>query len=209
MIKISTFASDSYKEVTDLTFPYMPEGTIIYKLTANGSLDFGTPEFNQLGTTEETDMTKEFKELSEGDILFHIDSDVLVNAPASWFIEQLGENDIIFQSDQGTCCLGFWVARVNKRVIDAFELTKKYTGHVNNQVVFNALLPGLKEVGLKVALFNELDVFTYGALRKGVWNGEIFELPENIKAFHANYTIGTKNKRRLLEYATEKYKKGN
>jgi len=204
-MKIITSISKEFKPVFDLTRPYMPEGIIVYSLAdRNNDMEFGSKDFNLLGTKDEESICSKIKDMKDGDIFFQCDSDVLVNAPTEWFIEQLGDNDIIFQSDSGTPCLGFYVARISDEVKRIFKDVKEKTNeNTNCQIVFNRIK---KNYNLKIVLFDTKDVWNYGVLNRGIWNGEQFDLPENLKAFHANFTIGIENKVKLLTMAIKKYK---
>lgn len=203
-MKTYTPVSKEFEPITDITHPYMPKGIIKQELQSKDSKPFifGTPEFNLLGTTEDESIASKMKEMKEGDIFFKIDSDVLMNAPAEWFVEQLGDNDIIFQNDENTYCLGFYVARVSPEVIRIFEKTRELTNiRENDQVIFNKIKD---RFNLKLAFFDTNDVWNYGVLDKGIWNGEDFDLPKDIKAFHANFTIGIENKVKILKLVMSK-----
>jgi hypothetical protein len=204
-MKIITSVSKEFKPVFDLTRSYMSKDIIVYSLAdRNNDMEFGSKDFNLLGTKEEESIYSKIKDMVNGDIFFQCDSDVLINAPTEWFIEQLGDNDIIFQSDSGTPCLGFYVTRISDEVKRIFKDVKEKTNEKTNcQIVFNRIK---KNYNLKIALFDTKDVWNYGVLNKGIWRGESFELPENLKAFHANFTIGIENKVKLLNIAIKKYK---
>lgn len=203
-MKISTATSPEYKPICDLTRPYNPkvEVDIIPHQDADGQ--FGTESFNKLSLIDGANVATKMRRLKDGEIFFCCDSDVLLNAPVEWFIEQLKDNDIIFQQDMGTACLGFYVARVSPKVIKAFDKVNEFTTkEVNCQVAFNRMI---STFDLKIDYFQTKDVWNYGCLNRGLWNGEEFDFPDNVKAFHANYTIGIPNKVKLLKMAIKKYK---
>jgi hypothetical protein len=203
-MKTMTFYSKGYERVANLTHPYFPKEFIINSLKVSDGAIFGTPEFNLLSKDQDSSYTKVLKESKEGEIIFACDSDVLLNAPLEWFEKQLGDNDVIFQRDQNDACLGFWIGRVSPKLIEVFERIDNDTNaETNNQVAFNRFKD---TCGLKIAYFDTKDVWNYGCLNRGVWNGEPFDFPDTLKAFHANYTIGIDNKVKLLEMAVKKYK---
>jgi hypothetical protein len=201
-MKILTTISKSFLPVAELTHPFLPPDTIIRQLPETEQARvFGTPEFNLLGKEDGQDIAMEMEEMKEGELFFYIDSDVLLNAPVDWFVEQLGDNDMICQNDGGTACLGFYIAKVSPEMIRLFQAIKEGTNPKQNcQIIFNKIR---SNYNLKIALFNTQDVWNYGVLNRGVWNGEPFDFPSNLKAFHANYTVGIENKVKLLNKARD------
>lgn len=206
-MKVITSCSNTYGEITRLTHPYFPKDVIIKRLEADG-ISFGSAEFNLMSKVQEVNFTEEIKKCKMGDIIMQCDSDVLLNAPITWFEEQLGGNDMIAQYDHGSgACFGFFVMRVSPKMIEVFEeVDRNTTAEINNQVAFNRTP---ERFGIKLAYFDTKDVWNYGCLGRGVWNGEEFQFPDNLKAFHANWTVGNENKVKLLKMALKKYKPDN
>ena len=97
--------------------------------------------------------------------------------------------------------MGFFVVKVNDKTKQVIRET--IAGMVDNtrnyQEVFNVVAKGLK-----TAFFDVNDVWNYGVVGD-LWNGQDFDLPKDIKAFHANYTVGIDNKVKLLNLAIQKY----
>ena len=96
-MKIITSLSKNYKEISDLTLPYMDGDLLIKVLNLSNKVIFGTPEFNLLSKHQDTNFTYELKKAKTGDILFACDADVLLNAPIEWFEKQLGVNRLYFK----------------------------------------------------------------------------------------------------------------
>ena len=209
-MKILVQYSKNYTELPEMILPYIEqeEGNelVIRQFKGRENVNFGTEDFNLTCHDMYDNAVILMKEMKENDILLYVDADILLNARPSWFAEQLGDNDVVFQYETGFgMCLGFFVCKINERVIDAFERTTQATGEQDNaQIEFKKLLPTFN---LKIGYFDTKDVWNYGVYSNGqIWNGEPFELPETLKAFHANFTIGLENKKKLLEMAIQKYK---
>lgn len=202
-MKILIFSSEQFKEVADITKPYV-KGDVMYKgLPSNDNPShWGTSTFNNISRITAGYCLEALESMKENDLLLYCDSDVLMIENPEWFEKKIGDNDFIFQSDEETYCMGFFIVRNNertrnviKKAIDAMVDDSK-----NYQVVFNEVAKDIK-----CTMFDTKDVWNYGCLGKGIWNGEEFEIPNGIKAFHANYTIGIENKVKLLNMVINKY----
>jgi hypothetical protein len=197
-----TSTSPAYYPVSDLTLPFMPSNRMLIKNDEVEEMLYGTEKFNALRKDLEI-RSKIMRSFEDGTIIFFCDSDVLINAPMEWFEEQLKDNDAIFQSDSGTCCLGLFVLRTSPKMTELFEKMEGMIDAGNcDQDIFNAIKG---DFPLKIALFDTRDVWNYGVIGRR-WEGQVFEFPPTLKAFHANYTIGVKNKVKLLTAAIKKYK---
>lgn len=203
-MKVLIFSTEQFKPVADLTRPFI-KGNVIYRglppQTDDGK--FGTQTFNYISKLTAGYCVEEMEKMEDGDLLLYCDSDVLLLEDPQWFAEQIGDNDFIFQSDYGTPCMGFFVVRVSDRtkkvMLDAISLmdnTKNY------QQVFNEIYD---KYGLKYGYFKTSDVWNYGVNKGEVWNGGDITIPNNLKAFHANYTVGIENKIKLLKLAIKQY----
>lgn len=189
-----TTISEGYKEICDLTNPYMPKDLIRKQIDKKEFANFGTKDFNWFCHQMLKNILDEIKKMEHEDIIFQIDSDVIINSPIEWFEEQMKDNDMMFQNDGGTPCLGFFMVRVNDKTLKVMqEVYDNQTEYENFQETFNRLT-----FDIKYDMFDTKDVWNYGVLNKGIWSGEDFTFPEGIKAFHANFTIGLENKKKLL-----------
>ena len=197
------FSSKQYKPVYDLTRPYI-QGEFIEKgLPDNKNpTHWGTVGFNEISKITARYCLDELNRMNEGEVLFYCDSDVLLFEHPQWFADQIGDHDFICQNDKGTADMGFFVVKSNaqtKKVIE--DVINSMDGSNNFQVFFNRMC---KDYNLKIDLFKESDVWNYGVIGR-MWNGEEFEIPDNLKAFHANFTVGIENKIKLLTKAIKQY----
>ncbi len=128
--------------------------------------------------------------------------------------EILKNCDIAFQDDYGPVCTGFFYCRVNEKTKDLFnEGLKILNSFRDDQDCINFILKNKMIPNIKYKLLPE-EYFTYGkyASQRGMlWNGEDvnFQIPQNMIIYHANYTIGIKNKINLLQLVREKYQSKN
>ena len=192
------FSSKQYKEVSDLTRPYV-KGNVIDKGLPNNDepSHFGTPVFNDISRITAGYCLDAMNDMADGDVLLYCDSDVLLLEEPQWFADQIGDNDFVIQSDKGTYCMGFFVVKVSDKTKSVIKeaINTMQDNTRNYQEVFNVVARDLK-----IELFKESDVWNYGVIGD-LWNGQDFELPKNLKAFHANYTIGIPNKIKLINKA--------
>jgi len=108
-------------------------------------------------------------------------------------IEELGDYDIAFQEGVGNeYCAGFFICRINDKTKHFFQLLKEQYNHYTcDQQAINA---NIKLVNAKFLSKKFLNIsFQYRQ-----WNGQKIELTEQIKMFHANYTVGLQHKIMLL-----------
>jgi len=145
--------------------------------------------------------------LDTNDYLIYLDSDICIkNDVVSIMIEELGQYDLAFQQDSpNVYCAGMFICRKNEKTLQLFQdildrlVTKSeyYQNQVCDQTVLNEILE-TKSISYK-ALSERFT--TYGNIGNGeVWESDCapFKLPENLVAFHANFTIGIHNKKLLL-----------
>jgi hypothetical protein len=196
------FSSKQYKEVADITRPYVKGNVIDKGLPDDDSPShWGTPTFNSISRITAGYCLDAMNSMQDGEILLYCDSDVLLLEDTQWFADQIGDNDFVIQSDKGTYCMGFFVVKVSdktKKVIrDTIEAMKDNSK--NYQEVFNVVAKDLK-----IELFKESDVWNYGVIGN-MWTGQDFEIPKGLKAFHANYTVGIPNKVILLNRVIKEY----
>jgi len=144
--------------------------------------------------------------LDTNDCLIYLDSDICIKDDiVSIMIEELSHCDAAFQQDSpNALCAGMFICRKNEKTLQLFEkildalVTKPeyYQNQVCDQTVLNEILE-TQSISYK-ALSQRFT--TYGNIGDGIWdaNCEPFNLPENLVAFHANFTVGIDNKKLLL-----------
>ena len=157
--------------------------------------------------------------IDQGKIFIHSDCDVVyLQDPTEKVLEELGDYDLAFQSDfvplkEVWYCMGFFVCRPSQRTRDLFVKVYENIGNFwgNDQLSLNNILstyknpsPGKGFEDLKYKTLSE-KFFTYGQTGKSsIWDGEQFDLPEDLVAFHANWTKGTQRKINLIDYVLTK-----
>ena len=152
------------------------------------------------------------KSKCDSDIIVGSDTDVQFIRPCKdKLIEFLGDDEISFQENvDGKVCSGFFVARCNKNVIDFFEkamnsLTREY---------IKSRVGGGEQYEIWKLIDNGNHNAKLGMLPKDeIWNPrqkydklEELNIPDNMLVHHANWTHGTENKIKQLEYVRDKLK---
>lgn len=210
-MKILTVTTPQYAELTAMLHStVVPAKLLIAGGKDNGSPDFGTESFNLTCKFKAQTIVDLMKLMRKNEVLFYVDSDVVLFEKPEYFKAILNETkyDLLAQQDVGSgFCMGFFVVRVTPKTIALFEeVARQTTKEENDQNVFNRIYG--QHWGIRAAYFNNEEVFNYGMVEGGaLWNGQEFELPKEIKAFHANFTIGLANKKKLLNYVLKKHGK--
>jgi hypothetical protein len=143
----------------------------------------------------------------EDEIFMYSDLDIQFFAPFRSYIEELlMTNDIVFQNDcpdYPVYCMGFFACKKTDAIKDLFKTAitlLKYKSECD-QTVINEVIHAFPSI-VKYVLPNEF--FTVGMHGGKVWDGEEFEIPENIIMHHANWTVGIDNKIKLLKQVRAK-----
>lgn len=143
-------------------------------------------------------------ELKAGITVFQIDSDIIIFKPLQYFINKIGNEDILAQREHNAdICTGFMIVKPTETSIKFFESTLEKMAEIDNdERAANAVLK--ENFNIKVAYFDTKDITNYGVISGGkIWEGQDFDLPA-CHAFHANYTLGQENKERLLDKVMQK-----
>lgn len=140
-------------------------------------------------------------ELEDGDIMIHTDADVVFMKPyKSELLEELGDRDIVFQSDIGTACMGVFAARVSNKTKDFFQtVNNELENHYHDQEAVNFLLKNTKH-NLNVGLFSHR-FFNHGFFGKHYEGEDSVLFPTNMILLHANFTVGIERKLKLIKLA--------
>lgn len=204
---ILTVNSKEYSDITDRFLNSIQEtkhtGDVKVVNSKIDKAEFGTKAFQEITFEKIKIILDTLKQMSPYSVLLYADADVLFFKDPDYFIEHLGSYDIKFQREpNNTACAGFMVMMNSPKIQKMFKevLRKKYKCS-NDQIALNVY--GLDEIrDLRWTFFSDLEVFSYGLAKGGkVWNGEEFDISK-CYAFHANYTIGLDNKRKLLDYVS-------
>lgn len=202
-----TEPSDGIRELTESYLPKEGGVEVIYKKVPHHDdpSHYGTAGFNTVSKTIIEMMIEEMNKMQDEELIMYSDFDILWMEKPSFFANQIGDNDMIIQWDAGSGpCLGFYILKINENTRKMMEeIAAHTTDSRNSQLALVDILPSLK---LKFAYFPTSEVWNYGCIEGKVWNGESFEFPDKLKAFHANFTIGAENKKTLLKMAIAKYK---
>jgi hypothetical protein len=144
------------------------------------------------------------QELQEGDVMIHTDSDVVFLSPyKDTILNEMGDADLIFQSDVGTVCMGFFACRVNSKTRQIFSnLLKDFDNHYHDQEGMNYLINNTKH-GLKIKLFSHR-IFNHGFFGNHYKGEDTVEFPADMVALHANFAIGIDHKIKLIKLALKK-----
>lgn len=179
----------------DLNIRYMPQECETGEFEEKGWMNTMTRKVQYILTG--------FEELQEGDLFIHSDCDIIFFKPyKEVLLKELNDNDIIFQSDVGTCCMGFFACKVNSKTKKLFTtLLNILPNHKHDQHAVNHLIEKTNH-GLKVALFSN-KFFNYGFNGRH-YNGEdTIQIPKTAVMLHANFTVGIANKTKLLKLAMD------
>jgi hypothetical protein len=199
-MKLYTFYSESHKYLYDLFLDSIHKTNSFIDINVDILDQQGSGSFMESGW--ESTMGKKLDQIiracEEGDIFIHSDSDVIfLRNIEEKILEELGDFDIAFQDDGVVgLCMGFFICKPNTEITSLFKKVKEilpsFKGHDQN-----ALNSIIQNYNIKYKKLSHL-FFNYGQTRSRVWNGEDFEVAEDILVFHANWTIGTENKIKLI-----------
>lgn len=110
------------------------------------------------------------------------------------FTYDMTDVDIYAQSDQNTICTGFMLCKSSEKLKSFFELVHdKCSLFANDQYCLNSFKTNINYKLLPVEKY-----FTVGNYI-GLWDGRNISAPGEAIVHHANFTIGTENKKKLLD----------
>lgn len=208
-IKHYTFFTDTHKIFLKYflnTFPFDPNIDLTIR---NMPQECETGEFVSEGWNKTMKRKVQYivdaiDELKKYDVLIHSDADVVFLKPYKEdLLRELGDNDIVFQSDVGTACMGFFAMRVNEKTKSFFQnLYKELDKHYHDQEAVNYLLRNTDH-GLKFSLFSH-KFFNHGFLGKHYEGEDQVVFPPDMVVLHANFTIGIERKLKLIKLALNK-----
>ena len=129
-----------------------------------------------------------------GDNFVFSDADVIfIDKTRDFLIKNLNDKDAAFQFDYNGLCAGFFIMKASQKSLDFLnkcidtyddypDFDDQNVMRVHEKLLNYKLLPN--------------EIFNISMINGGnVWDGELnFDIPKNIIAFHANWTIGVKAK---------------
>lgn len=216
-IKLYTFYSDSHKEIYE---KYFLKSFHEAKLDENFELDTTkveqkspTGDFNSQGFSE-TMLDKLhviYRAIEENENKLFVFSDCDVQFFKNFYDDITtsyinDKVDMSAQSDAGTICAGFFVARANKIFKKFIEFVMKENYKFpNDQVCMN-----FHKGRVRYSLMPDNKYFSIGSVNGGkVWSGETnIIIPKGIYMHHANFTVGIKNKIELFELIKKRQENG-
>ena len=208
-MKVFTFFSESNKPLHDLFIESASETNPNLQIHSDLIDQSGTGLFMDKGWEDSMSdkLDQIIKSCETEEVFIHSDADVYFFSPIEEkILDELGEYDIAFQDDGHVgLCMGFFICRPNKKVIDLFRSVKSILGSFNGHDQ-NALNSIIASSGVKYKKLSGL-FFNYGQKYGKVWDGEDFEVDPNILILHANWVIGVENKIKMISLVNQKIKK--
>lgn len=205
-MKFLTMTSPDYHTMTQNMIASSGVKTGEWEIMAQpqaGTGDWNTPWFNNITCLQTARILELLKDHHD---VFFCDGDVHWLKP----IRELAIDsraDIAAQHDPDSgLCTGVIFYRATPKVISLLEAVlatgQQSNGKYNDQMLLNHVLRSFQKSDNKLQIQILKTVLSFGLIRQdnSLWDGQEFEIPENCHAFHANYTIGIKNKERLIRY---------
>jgi hypothetical protein len=210
-IKHYTFFSESHRIFLKYflnTFPFDPSVDLIIR---NIPQECPSAEYEKEGFDKSMKRKVEFinnifDELKNDDIFIFTDPDVIFIKPyKELFLKEMGNSDIIFQSDTGTACMGVFCCKVSEKTKLFFkDLYDNLDSFKHDQEAANALLR-YKNYNLIIKLFS-YKIFNYGFNGIRYEGEDVINVPNDIVLLHANFTVGVEKKVKLLKLTIDKFK---
>ena len=212
-MKIYTFFTDSHKlmlkyfmnsfkfnENADLIIRYMPQ-----QCEAG---DFMTAGWNDTMKRKVQYVLDSLDVTPDGEVFVHSDCDVLfIKDCYEQILSEMGDSDIIFQSDWGQLCMGFFACKssdsTRKFFTDVFDNLHRYK-HDQEAAQFILKANNESTYQLKTKLFSN-QFFNYGMNGHHYRGEESIVVPDDICMFHANFCETRDNKIKLLEKVKSKF----
>lgn len=211
-MNVYTFYTDSHKEIFDLfeEYFYKNSDTKLKLIVSRFEQECPSATHKEHGWSTTMKRKVEcilnaLQETPENEWFVYTDCDILLFQGWMNVLNSNNSNfDIIIQNDFISLCAGFFFCKSNNKTKqlwqDVYNSVERFG---EDQTALNFFLKQSKT--LKIAILPE-SYFTYGLLNKSVWQGtETFEIPSNIKMFHANWTEGTNNKIKLMKLVISLY----
>lgn len=168
--------------------------------------NFGTSGFYEVMLFKVDTIIKELEKPNVKTIIY-FDSDIaLLKDAVQNMLSELNDNyDILLQRDNTDFCAGMFIAKNTNPVYRLFKTIRiamdtdrsKYEPYAADQTALNDVISSIH--GLRYGFLSD-KFTTYGNMSDCLWDGQEFSLPDSTVAFHANFTIGSNNKSKLLKY---------
>jgi hypothetical protein len=211
-IKHYTFFSDSHKIFLKYflnSFPFDSSVDLIIRYIPQEckSAEYESEGFDKSMKKKVKFINDAFGELKNDDILIFTDPDVFFVKPyKNLFLKEMGDSDIIFQSDVGTACMGIFCCKVSDKTKFFFkDLYENLDNFKHDQEAANALLT-TKNYNLNIKLFSH-KIFNYGFNGVRYEGEDTIKIPNDIVLLHANFAVGIEKKIKLIKLTMNQFKK--
>ena len=183
-----------YEEGTDLIIRYMPQ-------ECSGNYGEWDKDWMRTMKRKIQYIIDYLYEIKDGELMVHADIDIAFYRSFRNDLKQLmsqSGNDIMFQNDGPTLCMGFFVVKKSKTTVELFnKVCEKMGGYAHDQEAMNAL------VGVSSVKYDRLPprYYSFGALnghRRWDPSCKHIIVPKDIIMHHANWTVGIDNKLELI-----------
>jgi hypothetical protein len=193
---------DSYNKYLSQSFELIPNK--IEQICVSG--EYGSDGFSH-AMMEKINHIINNIDVKDNEPLVFADCDIQFFSDFSKEITQeLGGYDIKFQTDVTCLCAGFFVCKQSAKVLKFFTDVKSVLEtvmdkKVDDQQVINHII---HKYPINWGLLSNKFFTVAMATGPRQWNGEDFQLTEDIYTHHANWTVGLENKYKLLDMTKEK-----
>jgi hypothetical protein len=159
-------------------------------------------------------------QIYDDEIFIYSDCDVIFlnkNLVQS-IIDEMGDCDIACQNDvalynnRDTCCAGFFVCKTNNKTVHLWQSILEHMNSLptnTNEQDQSLLNHYLDKIDIKYKTLSH-KFFTLARHKPELWDQKNnyfdFTIPDDIIAYHANWTHGIENKIALLNYVQSKIK---
>lgn len=207
-IKHYTFFSDSHKIFLKYflnTYPFDTDIDLqIRYLPQECPGEFVSEGWQKTMTRKVQYIVDALNELENGDIMIHTDSDIVFFKPfKELLLKEMGDSDVIFQSDVGNACMGFFACKVTPKTKDFFNiLLKDLEQHYHDQEAVNHMIRSQK-YDLKFKLFS-YKFFNHGFFGIHYKGEDDINIPADIVVYHGNFVYDFDKKVKMIKIANSK-----
>ena len=122
------------------------------------------------------------------------------------------QNDVALYNNRDTCCAGFFVCKTNNKTVHLWQSILEHMNSLptnTNEQDQSLLNHYLDKIDIKYKTLSH-KFFTLARHKPELWDQKNnyfdFTIPDDIIAYHANWTHGIENKIALLNYVQSKIK---
>lgn len=214
MVDLLVFYTDSHKEMAEeyvISRAELAGFDAKNVVVCDGKQICETGTYGASGFAQCTiDKIAAFESYPIGKKVFYVDADVILCKGLAETVEtiELHRNQICCQWDDGQLCLGVVLFEQTEVTRGWWRFLQYYASVVDmiDQSAMHRLLLDAKKLPVKFGAlpFPAFGNWSHIRSDKQLWDGQDFELPKDIKLWHANFTLGVKNKSKMLEMVKKK-----